>query len=124
MGIQIGSNKGAGPIRGKIMKSLINIQKSSSHEPLARMHWYLVWIIWERTCKFVKMKSLGACMAWPQRLKLLYSEIIKKSSSQELLHQMGQYLAWIIPRKRRFKFVQIKFLGVINGHALRGHIFT
>jgi len=41
MGIQICSNKGAGPfwglIRGKIRKNLINIQKSSSHEPLAGM---------------------------------------------------------------------------------------
>jgi len=38
MGIQICSNKGAGPlwgpIRGKIRKKLINLQKSSSHEPL------------------------------------------------------------------------------------------
>jgi len=42
MGIQICSNKGAGPfwdpIRGKIMKFLINLQNSSSHEPLAGMH--------------------------------------------------------------------------------------
>jgi len=31
---------------------LINIKKS--HEPLAGMHWYLVWIIlWEREFKFV-----------------------------------------------------------------------
>jgi len=41
MGIQICSNKGAGPfwgpIRGKIRTILINIQKSS-HEPLARMN--------------------------------------------------------------------------------------
>jgi len=33
-----------------------------------------------------------------------------KESSQELLPQMGQYLAWIIPRTRRLKFVQIKSL--------------
>jgi len=32
-------------------------------------------------------------------------------SSKELLHQMGQYLAWIIPRTRKFKFVQMKSLG-------------
>jgi len=42
MGIQICSNKGAGsfwgPIRGKIRENFINLQKSSSHEPLARMH--------------------------------------------------------------------------------------
>jgi len=41
-GIQICSNKGTGvfwgPVRGKIRKILINIQKSSSHKPLARMH--------------------------------------------------------------------------------------
>jgi len=36
--------------------------------------------------------------------------MLKKSSSQELLHQMGQYLAWSIPRTERFKFVQ-KSLG-------------
>jgi len=34
-----------------------------------------------------------------------------KKSSQELLHHVGQYLAWIIPRTRRFKIVQIKSLG-------------
>jgi len=42
MGIQICSNKGAGPfwspIRGKIRKILINLEKSSSHEPMAAMH--------------------------------------------------------------------------------------
>jgi len=42
MGIQICSNKEAGPfwgpIRGKIRKTLINLKKSSSHEPLAGMH--------------------------------------------------------------------------------------
>jgi len=42
MGIQICSNKGAGPIwgpiRGKIKKLLINLKKTSSHEPLAGMH--------------------------------------------------------------------------------------
>jgi len=41
MGIQICSNTGAGPfwspIRGKIRKILLNLQKSSSHEPLAGM---------------------------------------------------------------------------------------
>jgi len=39
MGIQICSNKGAGPfggpIRGKIRTILLNLQKSSSYEPLA-----------------------------------------------------------------------------------------
>jgi len=42
MEIQICSNKGAGPlwglIRGKIRKILINLKKSSSHEPLSGMH--------------------------------------------------------------------------------------
>jgi len=42
MGIQICSNKGAGPfwgpIRGKMRKILINLQKSSSHEPMAGMY--------------------------------------------------------------------------------------
>jgi len=42
IGIQICTNKGAGPlwgpIRSKIREILINLQKSSSHEPLAGMH--------------------------------------------------------------------------------------
>jgi len=42
MGIQICSNNWTGlfwgPIRGKIRTILINLQKSSSHEPLAGMH--------------------------------------------------------------------------------------
>jgi len=41
-GIQICSNKGAGPfwgpIRGKVRKILINLQTYSSHEPPAGMH--------------------------------------------------------------------------------------
>jgi len=41
MGIQICSNKGDGPfwgpIRGKIRKILLNLEKSSSLEPLAGM---------------------------------------------------------------------------------------
>jgi len=43
--------------------------------------------------------------------KVIYKEMLKKSSSQELLHHMGQYLAWIFPRTRGFKSVQIKSLG-------------
>jgi len=42
---------------------------------------------------------------------VIYREMILKNSLQELLHQMGQYLARIIPRTSRFKFVQIKSLG-------------
>jgi len=42
MGIEICSNKGAdpfwGPIRGKIRTMLINLEKSSSHEPPAGIH--------------------------------------------------------------------------------------
>jgi len=37
--------------------------------------------------------------------------MLKKLSSQELLHQIEQYLAWSFPRTRRVKCVQIKFLG-------------
>jgi len=41
-GIQICSNKGAGPFwgpkRGKIRKILINLKKSASHESLARIN--------------------------------------------------------------------------------------
>jgi len=37
--------------------------------------------------------------------------MFKKASSQELLHEMGQYLAWSIPRTRKFKFVQMNSLG-------------
>jgi len=46
-----------------------------------------------------------------------------KKSSHEKLHQMGHYLAWSIPRTRKFKFVQNKVPGVTNGHALREHSF-
>jgi len=42
MGIEICSNKGAGPfwdpIKGKIRKKIINLQKYSSHEPMTGMH--------------------------------------------------------------------------------------
>jgi len=37
-------------------------------------------------------------------------EMIKKYSSQELLHQMGYYLAWSILGVRELKFVQMNFL--------------
>jgi len=36
--------------------------------------------------------------------------MIKKSSSQEILHQMGQYLAWSIIGARELKCVQMKSL--------------
>jgi len=52
-------------------------------------------------------------MAPPQGLNfyiVIYKEMFKKSSSQELLHQIGQYLAWSIPRTRKIKFVQMKSL--------------
>jgi len=65
MGIQICSNKGA----GKIRKILIYLQKSSSHESLAEMHWYLAWsVLGAWRFKFVQVKSLGSCMAPPQGL--------------------------------------------------------
>jgi len=76
MGIQLCSNERDdpywGPIRCKIRKLLINLQKSSSHEPQAGMHWYLVWsILGEKRL----VKSLGPCMAPSQGLKLLHSDI-------------------------------------------------
>jgi len=42
---------------------------------------------------------------------VIYREMLKKCYSQELLHQIGQYLAWSFPGTRRFKFVQMKSLG-------------
>jgi len=82
MGIQICSNKGAGtfwgPIRGKIRKKFINLQKSSSHEPLAGMHWYLAWnMLGARIFNFVQIKSLVSCMASPQGLTLVHSNIYR-----------------------------------------------
>jgi len=59
---------------------------------------------------FFQMKSLELCMVPPQGLNfytVIYWEMFKKYSSQELLHQMGQYLAWSIPRKRKLNFVQM-----------------
>jgi len=64
-----------GPVRGRIRKILINLQKSS-HEPLTGMHWYLAWnILGARRFKFVQMKSLGSCMSPLQGLKLLQGDI-------------------------------------------------
>jgi len=72
-------------------------KKSSSQELLHQMGEYLAWSIPRtRTFKVVQMKSLGSQMALPQGLNfyiVIYREILKKSSSRELLHQMGQYLA-------------------------------
>jgi len=34
---------------------------------------------------------------------VIYREMLKKSSSQELLHQMGQYLAWSIPQDKEIQ---------------------
>jgi len=79
MGIQICSNKG--PIRCKIRKFFISIQKSSSHEPMVGMHWYLAWIIHgARRFKFVQIKSLGSCMAHHRGLNfyiVIYREMLK-----------------------------------------------
>jgi len=61
-GFRFSSKKGTdpfwGPIRGKIRKIFINLQKSSSHEPPARMHWYLAWgILGARRFKFVQTNA-------------------------------------------------------------------
>jgi len=70
----------------------------------------LAWsILGARRFKFVKIKSLGLSRALNFYI-VIKKELLKKSS-QELLHQVGQYLARSIPRSRRFKFVQIKPLG-------------
>jgi len=42
---------------------------------------------------------------------VIYREMLKKSSSKELLHQIGQYLTWSFPRTRRFSFLEMKSLG-------------
>jgi len=63
---------------------------------------------------FVQMKSLGSQMAPTQGLNFYIvknREMLKKYSPQELLHQIGQYLAGSIPRAKRFKLVKIKSLG-------------
>jgi len=36
--------------------------------------------------------------------------MLKQFSSQEMLHQMGQYLVWSILGARELKFVQMKSL--------------
>jgi len=64
--------------------------------------------------QFVQIKSRGYKWPHPRGLNfyiVIYREMIKTSSSKEMLHQIGQYLAWSFPRKRRFIFVQIKSLG-------------
>jgi len=64
--------------------------------------------------KEIQIKSLGSCMPHPRGLNfyaVIYREMIKKSSSQELLYPMGQYTEWNIPRTDRFKIVQMKSLG-------------
>jgi len=50
-------------------------------------------------------------------------EMLIKFSSQELLHQIGQYpyLVWIIPGTRVYQVCSNKVPGIINGHALMGH---
>jgi len=101
------------PIRGQNEENFDKSSKYLSYEPVTGMHWYLVWsILGVQGFNFVQMKSLESCVAPPQGLKRWHWEweMLKKSSSQELLHQMGQYSAWITPKTRRFKFVQIKSL--------------
>jgi len=81
---------------------------------------YLAWSIPRiERFKFVQMKSLGSKLPHPRGLNfyiVIYRERLKTFSSQKLLHQMGQYLAYSIPRTERFKFVQMKSLAeIING---------
>jgi len=42
---------------------------------------------------------------------VIFKERLENFSSEEQLHPMGQYLASIITRTRRFQFVQMKSLG-------------
>jgi len=91
------------------------LKNYSSQELLHQMGYYLAWSI-PRTRRFktVQIKTLGSYMTPPQGLILLHSdiywEILKQFSSQERLHQMGQYLAWSILGARELKFVQMKSL--------------
>jgi len=92
------------------------IKKSSSQELLRQMGYYLAWNIPRtRRFKIVQIKTLGWYMAPPQGLKLLHSDIYKKMlkqfSFQEMLHQMGQYLAWSILGVSELNFVKMKSLG-------------
>jgi len=55
---------------------------------------------------------------------IINREMLKKSSFQELMHQIGQYLAWSIPWTSRFKlFILNKVHGVKNDHTLWGQKF-
>jgi len=89
--------KGLDPFGAPIRKILITLQKSSSHEPLARMHWYLaLCILGSRRLKFVQIKSQGH--VWPTIGAWTFThyyigKCLKKCSSKELMYQIGQYLA-------------------------------
>jgi len=130
MRIQICANKGAGPflgpIRGKIGKLLISLQKSS-HEQLAGMHWYLVWItLWEWRVKFVQMKSLGSYMDPPQRFKLyivIYRDIFKKIFFSRTAATNGTICSMDHSEERETQVCSNKDPEVANGHATRQHNF-
>jgi len=52
--------------------------------------------LWGKEIQVYSIMSLGSCMAVPNGLNfyiVIYKEMVKKPSSQELLHKMGQYLA-------------------------------
>jgi len=80
-GFRCVQNKGVKPLLGPNKGQnkdffCINLQKSFSIEPLARMPCYLAWsILGARSFRFVQIKSLGLCVAPPQGLKLLHSNI-------------------------------------------------
>jgi len=64
-------------------------------------------------------------MAPPQGLILLhmiYREMLKNSSSKELLHQMAQYLIFSMndPWDKEIQVCSNRIPGVTNGNALRG----
>jgi len=55
---------------------ILNLQKLSSHEPVARMHQcFASSILGARRFNFVQMKSVGSWLSPPQGLKLLHSNM-------------------------------------------------
>jgi len=51
---------------------------------------------------------------WPECIDIWHGTSLGQGEiffSRTATVQMGHYLAWIIPKTRRFKFVQIKSMG-------------
>jgi len=106
----------------KIHAKCYCLVKNSSREPLAGMHWSLVWsVLRTRRFEFVQMKSR---MTTPQCLNFYVVIYMETHFFSRTAASNGTILSMNHPLEKDVSVCSNKVPGVTNGQALRGHLFS